>query len=95
MQFPEFVEFKTKSKTIENDNETEESEKTPEEVLEYSYQKLRDNIAQELLANVKTCSPQFFEKLVIDLLLKMGDGGSRKDASEAIGRRGDEDRNYF
>ena len=47
-------------------------------------------MAQELINNVKTCSPEFFEKLVVDLLLNMGYGGSRKDAGEAIGKSGDE-----
>ena len=43
-----------------------------------------------MINNVKTCSPEFFEKLVVDLLLNMGYGGSRKDAGEAIGKSGDE-----
>lgn len=52
--------------------------------------KLRDNTARELINIVKSCSPEFFEKLVVDLLLNMGYGGSRKDAGEAIGKSGDE-----
>jgi len=90
-QFPEINEFINPSKKIK-DKETEVSidEQTPEEALENSYQKLRNNTAQELINNVKTCSPEFFEKLVIDLLLNMGYGGSRKDAGEAIGKSGDE-----
>ena len=43
-----------------------------------------------MITNVKSCSPEFFEKLVVDLLLNMGYGGSRRDAGEAIGRSGDE-----
>lgn len=86
MQFPGYVEFRTggvkEPKTPKD--------LTPEETLEYSYQKLRDNIAQELINNVKSCSPEFFEKLVVDLLLNMGYGGSRRDAGEAIGKSGDE-----
>ncbi len=86
MQYPGYVEFRT--------GEVKESKTskdlTPEETLEYSYQKLRDNIAQELINNVKLCSPEFFEKLVVDLLLNMGYGGSRRDAGEAIGKSGDE-----
>jgi len=39
---------------------------------------------------VKSCSPQFFERLVVEVLLKMGYGGSRREAGEAIGRAGDE-----
>ncbi len=63
---------------------------TPEEVLEDSYQELRRRLADELLERVKTCTPQFFEKLVVDLLVAMGYGGSRKDAGQALGQSGDE-----
>jgi restriction system protein len=91
MQFPGYVEFRTGvKKDTANEPEIPKEELTPEESLEYSYQKLRDNVAQELINNVKTCSLEFFEKLVVDLLLNMGYGGSRKDAGEAIGKSGDE-----
>jgi restriction system protein len=90
-QFSSFIEFISTSKKEEsNISEDIEDELTPEENLEYSYQTLRDNTAQELINNIKYCSPDFFEKLVVDLLLNMGYGGSRKDAGEAIGRSGDE-----
>lgn len=90
MQFPGYVEFRTARKDKPKVPETPTEDLTPEETLEYSYQKLRDNIAQELINNIKSCSPEFFEKLVVDLLLNMGYGGSRKDAGEAIGKTGDE-----
>ncbi len=63
---------------------------TPEELLEESYQTLRRSLADELLERIKACSPAFFERLVIDLLVAMGYGGSRKDAGQALGRSGDE-----
>jgi len=88
MQFPGYVEFRTGGKDKPVTPKTTEPE-TPEEILENSYQNLRDTIAQDLLSNVKSCSPEFFEKLVVDLLLNMGYGGSRRDAGEAIGRSGD------
>jgi restriction system protein len=50
---------------------------------------LRAKTAQELLERILTGSPRFFEKLVVDLLVAMGYGGSRKDAGQAIGRSGD------
>lgn len=84
MRFPDFVKFKTKSKEPIVD-----PVETPEEILEYNYKILMDNLAQDLLNQVKNSSPQFFEKLVVDLLLKMGYGGSRKDAGEALGKSGD------
>ena len=64
---------------------------TPEETLESSYQELRWELAQELLERVKQCSPSFYEKLVVDLLVAMGYGGSRDDAGQAIGRSGDKE----
>ncbi len=62
---------------------------TIEEVLEASYQSLRQELAQELLQRVKSFPPRFFEQLVIDLLVAMGYGGSQKDAGKAIGQSHD------
>lgn len=89
-RFEEFVAFisirkvKTDNISISNDDQT------PEEQLENSYQKVRTDLAIELLDTVKSCSPTFFEKLVVDLLVKMGYGGTRRDAGQAIGKTGDE-----
>jgi restriction system protein len=68
----------------------EVSSATPEEELEAAYQSIRTELASELLDKVKAGSPQFFETLVVELLLKMGYGGSRADAGRAIGASGDE-----
>ncbi len=90
-KFEEFIEFKSKSVNTENqdlDNDDFE-EKTPKEILEDAYQTLRDELAQELLDKVKNLTPDFFEKLVIDLLINMGYGGSRIDAGKAIGKVND------
>ncbi len=93
-QFPAFLEFQNASR---NDNETEEettviavSEQTPEENLDKAYQRIRKSLASELLQNVVDLSPTFFERLVVELLVKMGYGGSIKDAGKAIGKSGDE-----
>ncbi len=69
--------------------EVEELQQTPQETLDASYQLLRRNLAQELLDRVKASSPRFFERLVVDLLVAMGYGGSRKDAGQAVGQSGD------
>jgi restriction system protein len=89
-KFPEFLDFRTRKKD-KNDTASEErlGEETPEESLETAYQKVRQELAQELLRQIKQCSPLFFEKLVIDLLVKMGYGGTRRDAGKAIGKSGD------
>lgn len=62
---------------------------TPEELIERSYQVMQDALSEELLELVKSCSHQFFEQLVIDLLVAMGYGGSIEDAGKAVGRSGD------
>ena len=93
-QFPAFLEFVHAGR---NDSEGEEeaisqeaTEQTPEENLEKAYQRIRKSLAAELIAKVIDLSPAFFERLVIELLVKMGYGGSIKDAGKAIGKSGDE-----
>ena len=90
-RYPKFVEFQTVKKESKDFEEGEVfAQQTPEESLEYGYQKLRQALAQDLLSKIKSCSPIFFEKLVVELLVKMGYGGSRRDAGQAIGKSGDE-----
>jgi len=93
-QFPAFLEFQNASR---NDTETEEettavaiNEQTPEESLDKAYQRIRKSLASELLNNVVDLSPAFFERLVVEILVKMGYGGSIKDAGKAMGKSGDE-----
>jgi restriction system protein len=68
----------------------EPGDETPEERLEAAYLELRATLAAEMLETIKQCTPPFFEQLVVDLLVKMGYGGSRREAGQAIGRSGDE-----
>lgn len=95
-KFKAFNEFKqsiiSKNETENSDNfiqENIDSNKTPEEALEYAYLKLKNDLSRDLLDTIKGCSPSFFEKLVVDMLTKMGYGGSRKDAGKALGKTGD------
>jgi restriction system protein len=94
-QFEEFCEFHalkgTRSGSSGAGTDTApDQETTPEEALESAYGRLRDALASEVVQQVKQASPSLFEKLVVELLLKMGYGGSRQDAGKAIGRSGDE-----
>lgn len=90
-QFDEFVEFKKKHK-LKKDKKIDDvlGIETPEETLEKSYNAIRENLARELLEMVVRLTPAQFEKLVVELLVKMGYGGSIQDAGQAIGRSGDE-----
>jgi len=65
------------------------SPQTPEDAMAEAYQRVRTNLEAELLEQIKTASPAFFERLVVDLVVAMGYGGSRQDAGRAIGRSGD------
>jgi len=89
---PAFQEryVRTKDEDFSSDNDNFQSSETPEETLENNYLKIRKNLAQEILLKIKSCSPSFFESLVVELLVKMGYGGSIKDAGRSIGRSGDE-----
>ncbi len=91
-RYPEFVEFHTvKRDPVESNHGTDsESVETPEELLEIAYHKIRKSLAQELLVKVMNLHPTSFERLVVDLLVKMGYGGSLRDAGKAIGKSGDE-----
>jgi restriction system protein len=92
-KFPEFAEFRSPARKQEEnqlESEAEEASHTPEETLEAAHLSLRTELAAELLARVKKSSPRFFERLVVELLLKMGYGGSREEAGEAVGSAGDE-----
>jgi restriction system protein len=90
-QFPEFIEFQTVKPKGEKQEESEdEKNKTPEELLELSYQELNDQLAGDLLKQIKSIPPNLFERIVIKLLVAMGYGGTLKDAGEAIGKTGDE-----
>ena len=92
-QFPEFLEFRYKRKgnrTTKTNMDDDAQSETPEEALEQAAENLRDELAQQLIKQIKNNSSGFFERLVVELLVKMGYGGSIKDAGQAIGQSGDE-----
>lgn len=92
-KFPDYVELSESWKKDNSKSESNEDEsipQTPEESLESSFQDIQKTLAQELISKIKACSPPFFERMVIELLVAMGYGGSRIDAGKAIGKSGDE-----
>ena len=97
-RFPELAQFRGEEKGTGDDDRTSESSivdaaangsATPEEQLDASYIAVRSKLAEDLLERVKSYSPRFFEKLVVDVLVAMGYGGSLKDAGRAVGQSGD------
>ncbi len=87
-QFPEFVDFQSPGNATDPPIVVD-PEDTPEERIEALFSQLQKELAKELLETVIRCSPDFFEQLVVDLIVKMGYGGTRKDAGQAIGKSGD------
>lgn len=86
----EFKEFHRPSRNVDPKEPPAETIRTPREVMDAGYLELRRDLAQELLNRIKSCSPRFFEYLVLDLLLAMGYGGGfPKEAGEVMGKPGD------
>lgn len=97
-RFPEFLAFQARTRDSTQTGETDEGPavsaatatvQSPEEALETAYSRLRATLEAEILDAVKSGSPSFFEDLVIDLLVRMGYGGSRPEAARAVGKTGD------
>lgn len=85
-QFPEFADFHTtKPRTADTPvvMSIDRAETTPDEQLADAHQALMQSLADELLEQVRAASPIFFEQLVVDLMIAMGYGGSRKEAGKA------------
>lgn len=98
MRFPAFQDFKARSGTrggrsrdhlSPSNHDVEEQSGDPTERLNAAYREIRAALATEVLDQVKHATPQFFESLVVDLLVAMGYGGSRDDAGLAVGKSGD------
>ena len=91
--YESYVEFRNRRKNGEESTtaieETQDSQ-TPEEILENAYLQVRRQIESDLLAQIMSSPPDFLERVVVDLVVRMGYGGSRKDAGKALGRSGDE-----
>jgi restriction system protein len=96
-QFEEFIAFRDGGRGDESEtgaslssNNPRPEHGTPEEVLEEAHAELRNQVLDDIVDRIKLSSPQFFEELVVDLIVKMGYGGSRIDAGKAVGKSGDE-----
>jgi restriction system protein len=90
-QFAEFKAFKAlRHEKVETETDAQPELKTPEEALENAYEDHRANLASEILQPLQSSLPGRFEKTVVELIVRMGYGGSLRDAGQAIGKSGDE-----
>lgn len=94
--FPEFIEFLAgttsgfDARVVTSASASQEIQRaTPDEALQDAYQQLRTELASQVIERLLAASPEFFEQVVVELLVAMGYGGSRRDAGERIGRSGD------
>ncbi len=87
-EFQAFREFRREKEGGAHEND-EEAKSTPEEALEGAYQRMRVSLEAEVMERTMSASPGFFEKLVVEVLVRMGYGGSLRDAGEAVGKSGD------
>jgi restriction system protein len=93
-QFPEFADFQSRGDSRDGEPQPapppdDNDRATPEERLETSFQTLRDALARELLQVLLSGTPMAFEKVVVDLIVAMGYGGSLEDAGSVVGKSGD------
>lgn len=92
-RFPEFLEFKARTKAPklgpEDPINGSADDSDPEESLETAWQTLRDQLAQSVLERLRAVTPQFFERVVVDVLVNMGYGGTYADAAQVVGGSGD------
>jgi restriction system protein len=96
-QFPELIAFKTRNKGEDDDEDViiaqpnlmVATKDTPDEVMRKAHQQVTEQLRADLLERVIEGSFDFFERLIVDLLVAMGFGGSVEAAGHAIGRTGD------
>jgi restriction system protein len=95
-QFEEFRQFKERSvqgalsNKVVTPAEVATETETPDEIMRVAHKQIDSSLAQDLLDRIRAAPPAFFEKLIVNLLVSMGLGGSAVDAGRAIGRSGDD-----
>jgi len=87
-RYSEFVAWRTRQKAEEPAGQTQPRE-SPEERIASNFELLNSKLAREIVERVHSFSPSFFERLIIDLLVRMGYGGGRQEMGRALGRVGD------
>ena len=89
-RYPSYTAFREHGVTSEQPAEMVVSTNaTPDEIIEAAHSRSVAALADEVLERVKSCPPQFFERLVVQLLIQMGYGGSKAEAGRAVGKSGD------
>lgn len=88
LRYKSYREFQNIETTDEKETLTS-SEDSPEEIIEKQFKLINETLAEDLYYNIMNNSPEFFEKLVVDLLIAMGYGGFREESGHTVGKSGD------
>ena len=92
-QFAEFLEFQSRKRNLNEPNGVKGiaagATATPDEVLREAHKQINSALSAELLDRVREASADFFENMIVDLLLAMGYGGTSQDAGRVLGKSGD------
>jgi restriction system protein len=96
MRFEEFRQFRDRSSgRVETDGATpapalEDQKQTPDEIMRTAYHQIETALVHDLLDRIQKSPPDFFERLIVNLLLSVGYGGSTENAGRTLGRSGDD-----
>jgi len=96
MQFEEFRQFRERANESEDSegeastSAIEDQKQTPDEIMRAAYRQIETTLAQDMLERIRNAPPEFFERLMVNLLLSMGYGGSAEEAGRTLGRSGDD-----
>ena len=93
-QFEDFQSFRGRVHDAEADapktTDLPEPSSTPDEALRRAHSAITGALSADLLDRVQKAPPAFFERLIVDLLLAMGYGGTSEEAGRALGQSGDD-----
>jgi restriction system protein len=92
LQFPAFKEFVERSRpaTAEPPGDCADEASTPDEAIRQAFDQINTALTLDLIERVRSAPPEFFEALLVDLLIAMGYGGTSEEPGRALGRSGDD-----
>ncbi len=88
--FMDFINSTDEDTLLDNDVQGIGVDESPQDLLDRAYKTISNTLADDILTEVMNQSAEFFEKLVVDLLVSMGYGGSKIENSQVLGKTGDE-----
>ena len=91
LRYPEFAAWRSQQRVSDEAGAAsgQDTQASPEDQIFATFERLQKDLSREIILRVHSFTPGFFERLIIDLLLKMGYGGGRADMARALGRSGD------